>query len=382
MTADDTGLSRSATEPERHRHGRASLRRLVFTGGNEFQRELRRRVDEYFRQTGRSRRDSNQQYFKAAVILLVFISSYLLLVFLAEKWWQALPLAVLLGLATTGIGFNLMHDGGHGAFSRYRFINRLMARSLDMIGGSSYLWHWKHGVIHHSNPNITGHDTDISLGKLARFTPHQPWYAHQRWQHWYIWPLYGLMAIKWHLYDDFRALLTGRIGAQKIPRPRNKDLAILVGCKAVFFSLAFGIPLLLHPLAMVVLYYGVFTVVLGVALSVVFQLAHCVEEADFPMPVQNSEKVETAWAVHQVRTTVNFCRDNRVLTWLLGGLNYQVEHHLFPSVCHSNYPAISVLVKETCLDFGIAYNEHRSFWSGMRSHFRWMRSMGSPVSAG
>ena len=383
--ANQTGQLRSSTVRERERENPAfntSAHRLIFTGGNEFQVELRRRIDEYFRQTGRRRRDSILLYIKAAAYLIACAAFYLLLVFLAEMWWQAMPLAVLLGAATAGIGFNLMHDGGHGAFSSYRLINRMMARSLDLIGGSSYFWYWKHGVFHHTYANITGRDTDVALGKLARLTPHQPHYAHQRWQQWYIWTLYGVMAIKWHFYDDFRDLLTGGIGTQRIPRPRGRELAIFIGGKTVFFSLAFGIPLLFHPWWIVALYYGVFTLVLGMLLSVVFQLAHCVEEAAFPMPVEGTWTVENAWAVHQVQTTVDFCRDNRVVTWLLGGLNYQIEHHLFPRICHSHYPAISVLVKETCRDFGIRYNEHHSFRDGILSHFRWLRRMGMPETIG
>lgn len=371
---EEKGKHRKVTSP--------SIDRLTFLGDNAFQAELRRRVNEYFRQTGTARRDSRQLYLKAGIILLAFVSGYSSLVFLAETWWQAVPLSVLLGLITVGIGFNLMHDGGHEAFSRHRFINKLMACSLDIVGGSSYFWHWKHRVIHHTYSNVTGHDTDIALGALARFTPHQPRYRHQRWQHWYVWPLYGVMAIKWHFYDDFRTLLMGRIGPHRIPRPRNWDLAVFIGCKLAFFSLAFGIPLLIHSFWTVVLCYGVFAIVLGMVLSVVFQLAHCVEDADFPMPAEGTTSIENAWAVHQVQTTVDFCRHNRVVTWLLGGLNFQIEHHLFPRVCHSNYPAISSLVKATCRDYGIRYKEHRSFWSGMLSHYRWMRKMGEPALQG
>jgi linoleoyl-CoA desaturase len=150
----------------------------------------------------------------------------------------------------------------------------------------------------------------------------------------------------------------------------------------IFFSLALAIPLLFHPWWMVALYYGLATLVLGMVLSVVFQLAHCVEEADFPMPAKNTGRIENAWAVHQVQTTVDFCRGNPVVAWLLGGLNFQIEHHLFPSICHTNYPAISALAKETCRDFGISYNEHPSFLAGMLSHFRWLRRMGMPETIG
>jgi linoleoyl-CoA desaturase len=380
MTDFTRSRSRSATS----RSGltsAASKRRLAYSGGSEFQLTLRNRVDEYFREPGRRRRDKLQWYLKAASILLVFAVSYGLLVFVASSWWQTAGLTVVLALATVGIGFNIMHDGGHAAVSRHRGVNRLMAHSLDLVGGSSYLWHWKHGVLHHNYSNITGHDTDIALGVLARFTPHQPRYAHQRWQHWYIWLLYGLMAIKWHFLDDFRTLLTGRIGPHRIPRPRGADLAWLVTCKLGFVTMAFVIPLLLHPVGVVAVVYVLFAVVVGLALSVVFQMAHCVEEAAFPAVAAGAQSVENAWAVHQVQTTVNFCGGNKAVTWLLGGLNYQIEHHLFPDISHCNYPGISALVKDTCREFGIAYGEHASFWSGVRSHVRWLRRMGAPAAA-
>jgi linoleoyl-CoA desaturase len=170
-----------------------------------------------------------------------------LLVFAVSVWWQALLLAVLLGLTMAGIGFNVQHDAGHHGYSNHPWVNKLMSLTLDMIGGSSYLWHWKHGVFHHTYVNITGHDTDIDLGALGRLTPYQRRLPFHRWQHLYLWPLYGLMAIKWHLYDDFHDTITGQIRGHRVPRPRGWDLATFLGGKAVFFTLAFGVPLLLHP---------------------------------------------------------------------------------------------------------------------------------------
>jgi linoleoyl-CoA desaturase len=192
------------------------------------------------------------------------------------------------------------------------------------------------------------------------------------------WPLYGLIAIKWHLHDDFRDILTGRIGGHRFPRPRGRDLVIFLTGKGIFFTLAFGIPLLLHSVGSVLLYYAIAALVLGMALSVVFQLAHCVEQAAFPLPQAETGRIENSWAIHQVETTVDFARRNRVVTWLLGGLNFQVEHHLFPRVCHVNYPAISKFVEETCRKFGVRYLEHESFGAGVAAHFRWLRRMGNP----
>jgi linoleoyl-CoA desaturase len=358
-----------------------AVRGVKFASDDGFQTEVRRRVDEYFRRTGKRQRDCPQMYLKTAILLACFAACYVLLVFVAQTWWQALPLAILLGLATAGIGFNVQHDASHKGYSNRPWVNKLMSLTLDMIGGSSYLWHWKHGVYHHTYVNITGHDTDIDLGPLGRLTPYQRRLPFHRWQHLYLWPLYGLMAIKWHLLDDFRDAIRGRVGNHRVPRPRGWDLATFLAGKAVFLTLAFGIPLLLHPVWVVVLFYGVAALVVGIVLSVVFQLAHCVEEAEFPLPRPDTGRIENAWAVHQVETTVDFARKSRVVAWLLGGLNFQIEHHLFPRICHVNYPAISRVVEETCREFGVRYAEHASVRAGLASHFRWLRRMGSAAGA-
>ena len=353
---------------------------LKFAHGNAFQLELRRRVEEYFRTTGRRPRDCWPMYVKTAILLGGFTVVYTLLVFVDQTWWQGLLLAVLLGLSAAGIGFNIQHDGGHQAYSDHPWVNKLMAMTLELIGGSSHLWRWKHVVLHHTYVNITGHDTDIDLGLLARLTPHQRRLPYHRWQHLYLWPLYGLLAIKWQLLDDFRKLISGRISNQPFPDPKGRELVIFIAGKAIFFTMAFGIPLLFHSIGVVLLYYGVAGLVAGMALSVVFQVAHCVEEAEFPLPREETGRVEHAWAIHQAETTVDFARRSRVVAWLVGGLNFQIEHHLFPRLCHVNYPAISKLVEETCREFGIKYTEHRSFRAGLASHFRWLRRMGMPTT--
>jgi linoleoyl-CoA desaturase len=355
---------------------------VKFGKNNEFQAELKRRVDAYFLRTGRRRRDVPQMYLKTAILLGAFVTFYVLLVFFARTWWQAVPLAILLGLTTAGIGFNIQHDGGHQAYSEHAWVNKLMALTLDMIGGSSYFWHYQHGVYHHTYVNITHEDTDIDLGMLARLSPHHRRYWFHRWQHLYIWPLYGLFVIKWHLFDDFKNLIIGRLGNHPIPRPKGWDLVAFIVGKVVFLTLALGIPLLFHRLWVVFLFYGIAAAVLGSVLSVVFQLAHAVEDAEFPMPLESTGNMEHAWAIHQVETTVDFARGSRLAAWLLGGLNFQIEHHLLPRICHVNFPALAPIVEETCREYGIEYNQHPTFRAGLASHFRWLRRMGKADGEG
>jgi linoleoyl-CoA desaturase len=358
--------------------------KLKFTGSDRFIRELRRRVDAYFEQTGRPRRDCPEMYFKTATVLLWFFGAYFLLLFAVHTWWLIVPLAVVLGLGLAAIGFNIQHDGGHKAYSDRPWVNKIMSLTLDLMGGSSYLWDWKHNSLHHTYPNIEGHDDDINVGMLARLSPHQKWLPFHRAQGIYLWLLYGFLAIKWHLFDDFYNVAVGRIGGHKIPRPRGKDLVVFIIGKICFFSMAFGVPMLLHPWWAVLGVYALAAFMSGVTLSIVFQLAHVVEEAGFPAPQpapNGHEIMQTDWAVHQVQTTVDFARRNRVLSWFLGGLNFQIEHHLLSRICHVHYPALSKIVEEVCNEFGIRYSAHESFWSALASHARWVTQMGRPVPA-
>jgi linoleoyl-CoA desaturase len=256
--------------------------KLKFSGGDEFSIELKRRIDEHLRNEGRKKRDCWQMYLKTAIILAGFAVSYFLLVFVAQDNWQALPMAILLGLSAAGIGCNVQHDGGHKAYSDQNWINKLMAITLDLIGASSYIWHWKHIVIHHTYVNIAGIDKDIDLGMLARLTPHQKKLVFHRWQHIYLWLLYGLLVIKWQFIDDFRYVITGKIGEHQFPRPKGWELVMFAAGKMLFFTWAFWIPLQYHPVEVVIFYYWLVALVMGLMLSMIFQLAHCVEEAQFP----------------------------------------------------------------------------------------------------
>jgi linoleoyl-CoA desaturase len=314
-------------------------------------------------------------YAKTAVLVLWLVGSYLLLVFAADRAWQATLLSLSLGLAAAGIGMNVMHDGSHGAYSPDRRWNRVMAFTLDLLGGSSYVWRRKHNVLHHTWPNVVGVDDDIDAGFLARLAPAQPRRTFHRFQQLYMWPLYGLLAVKWHFFDDFVAVATGRLGGRRLPRLQQGDVFTFVAGKLAFFTWALGLPLLLHPIGTVALVYLLSASVVGLTLSVVFQLAHCVPEAITP-PGRS-----VSWAVHQVETSVDFSRGNRLLGWYLGGLNFQIEHHLFPQVCHVHYAGIAPLVEATCREFGVSYRTKPTFRAALGAHYRLLERLGRADAA-
>jgi len=386
------GLAASALHPDSHaqietlgntRRGETANpvgdgARLKFARDSGFHREIKRRVGDYFRKSGLSPRDSSRMYRKTAVLLVWFAASYACLVFAATTWWQGALCSVSLALATAGVGFGIQHDANHGAYSSHGVVNRLMGMTLDMLGASSYLWRFKHNLSHHTYTNVAGADDDIDIGPLGRLSPAQPHRSLHRLQHFYLWLLYGLLLHKWHLVYDFKNVARARIADNRFPRPRGWSLAELIGGKLLFFGWAMLLPALYHPWWIVLLYYAGTAFVIGVVLSVVFQLAHCVEEADFPERLPETDRLSEGWAVHQVQTTVDFARANRFLTWYLGGLNFQIEHHLFPRVCHVHYPRIADIVQTASAEFGVRYTAHEGLFRAVSSHWRWLRRMGRP----
>jgi linoleoyl-CoA desaturase len=245
--------------------------------------------------------------------------------------------------------------------------------SLDLVGGSSYIWRWKHNLFHHSYPNIAGADEDIDLVPFAHLAPEQPRYAVHRFQHLYVWVLYCLLPLQWHFVSDFRNLIRGTIGGHSFSRPRGGELFLLLGGKIVFFGLAFVLPALFHSWWAIALCYGLTAAVLGLTLSIVFQLAHCVEEASFTQPIAGTSRMQNSWMVHQIESSVDFGRSNKLLTWYLGGLNFQIEHHLFPTICHFHYPALSPIVEGVCGEFDVRYFAHVRAYDAVVSHYRFLK---------
>lgn len=347
-----------------------------FANDSGFHADLRRRVSAFFQERGVSESGNWRLWLKTATILGWFAASYLLLVFVELNWWQGGLLAVSLGMAVAGIGFAIQHDANHGSYAKSKAANRTMSLTLDLLGASSHVWRWKHNVFHHTYTNIDGSDSDLDIGAMGRLSPHQKRRWFHRFQHIYLWGLYGLIGPKWQFIDDFQNVAAAKIGKHKFPRGTRGPLTEMFVAKVFFVAWAFVLPSFFHPIWVVVLFYVISSLVSGIVLSVVFQLAHCVENAEFPEASDGAKRMPDCWAVHQVRTTVDFAQGNPFLTWYLGGLNYQVEHHLFPRVSHIHYPSIAPIVEQTCRDHGVPYSVNRGFLQAVGSHFRWLRRMG------
>jgi len=350
--------------------------KLSFEKGGDFILETRREVELYLASRRIRVRARLQLYAKTVVAFTVWAASWAVLIVVRPG--IAFGLVALGGLVvgTVLIGFCVQHDANHGAYFRARRLNHLMGWTADaMLGFSSYAWRVKHNVAHHTYTNVDGYDDDIDQTPFLRLAPAQapkPWY---RLQFVYVWPLYTIMVLRMQIGGDVAAFVRGRIGRSTVRLPRRWDALGVVAGKAIFVGWAVVVPLLVYPWWIVLAGYAGFTMAVSIVAATTFQLAHSVEDADTLTP----EEVASAsreWAVHQVETTVDFAPHNRILTWLLGGLNYQIEHHLYPRVQHTHYAHIAAIVQRNCARHGVRYTAQPSLRAALRAHTRHLRSMG------
>jgi linoleoyl-CoA desaturase len=344
-----------------------------------FQR-LREVTDAYFQETGRRRTGDHRLYLKTSVLWTTLVALYVLLVFFTpSSAWVSVPLCMLLGINVAAIGFNVMHDGAHGSYSRRNWVNQTMGFSLNMLGGNMWLWKQKHNVNHHTFTNVEGVDDDIDIRPWLRVHPGQPRHWFHRFQHIYALLLYGLTYFFWIYYQDLQKYFRGRVTqTSPLPKMHLTEHLIFWASKVVYVSIFVVLPMFFAGVVHTLVGYAIMVFVTGVFIAVVFQLAHVVEHSDFVMPTSLPEgRLQAEWAVHQVSTTANFATSNRLWNWLFGGLNFQIEHHLFPRISHVHYPALSERLKKVCAEFGVPYREFPSLRSAVLSHLAYLRQVGA-----
>jgi len=340
----------------------------------EFLKTLRQRVDAYFRESGKSRHANGAMIFKTVFIFAGMGGSYAALLTefygLTPLWW------ITLGFFTAMCGLNVGHDAIHGSYSSSKTVNRWLSYSFNLIGANAYLWDIAHNVVHHSYTNIPDHDEDLEGGVVLRLCPSQPKKPQHRFQHLYAFFLYGLASLMWVFHKDFYKFYKGQIGPKAFTPPAIEHFKLFF-FKALHIGLYLGVPLFVlnQPIWLIVLGFVLMHYVEGFFMAIIFMLAHVVEGTSFPEPSEQGS-VENSWAVHQLYTTADFARKNGLLTFLAGGLNFQVEHHLFPNICHIHYPALSEIVKETAEEFGHPYLDNPSFFGAIASHYRFLKKTG------
>lgn len=346
---------------------------------SEFFATLRKRVDAYFTENNISKSGNAAMGIKSAVLLLSYVVPFILLLALQPSLGISLLLWFVMGLCLAGIGMSVMHDANHGAYAKSKTINYLMGHSVNLVGGSAFNWKLQHNILHHTYTNVVDMDEDIEDRVMLRFSPHTKVKFYHRLQWLYAFGFYGLLTLYWVILKDFVQYFGFiKSGVNANSKAENRVVfAKIAVLKVLYFfamlvapTLFFGIPFLEVLAGFLLMHF-----VGGVILSTVFQLAHTVEGTSHPVP-NNQGTIENCWAIHQLNTTANFSRHNKLLSWYVGGLNFQIEHHLFPRICHVHYPAIANIVRDTAEEFGIPYLENKTFFKAVRSHVATLHRFG------
>ncbi|MBS1647185.1 MAG: acyl-CoA desaturase [Bacteroidetes bacterium] len=342
---------------------------------------LRQRVDAYFKSNKLSKQGNTGMVLKTVAMFSLYLVPYFLIIlggFQSELFlWF---LAAVMGIGMSGIGLSVMHDANHGSYSKYHWVNVFLSYSICLVGGLPINWQVQHNVLHHTYTNVHNHDGDLDGPSFLRFSPHQPHKKVHRFQFLYAWFFYGFITMAWSTSKDFIQLTQFRkMGLLKTQNKKfGKQLTLLIGTKILYYTYLVIIPMLVLDVAWWKILLGLFTMhyIAGMLLATIFQSAHVIEEASFPLPNEKTGNIENDWAVHQLYTTANFAQKSRLFSWFIGGLNFQVEHHLFPNICHVHYKKIAKIVEETAKEFNFPYYTQPTFVSALWSHSKLLWKLG------
>ncbi|MCG7857465.1 fatty acid desaturase family protein [Flavihumibacter sp.] len=344
---------------------------------NSFFNSLKVNVDNYFKENNIPKTGNASLYIKTLVLIPSAVLIYLALVlFPTLPVFVLITLCILLGAILASIGFNVMHDACHGCYSSKKWVNDLLGLSLNGLGGNAFIWKFKHNILHHTYTNVDGMDDDIAKSPLMRQCRTQKWVPAHRFQHIYVLGVYAISSFAWVFMMDFNKYLKQRVINTPLQKMSVADHIVFWVSKLLYAIFYIAIPVSVYGWGAWAIGFATMHVFLGLTLALVFQLAHVVEHAEFEMVSGEHTQIENAWAEHQVRSTANFAPRNRFINWYVGGLNYQVEHHLFPRISHVHYQAISPIVEKTCKEYGLPYNSYPTMTESLMSHFRMMKALG------
>lgn len=353
--------------------------RFVPREKSEFFATLQKRVNSYFKDNDISRNANSEMVIKTIVLLSSFFVPLLILTLFPLKAWAVITVFVVMGFAKAGIGMSVMHDANHGAYSKNKKVNDWLGYSLNLMGGMVFNWKLQHNVLHHTYTNVHGLDDDIEEKLVLRFSPHSEARKFHRFQFLYVFFFYSILTLYWVVAKDIIQYYKYRNNgvSRAAEKERKANFWSMISLKIIYMIYMLVLPLVFqgYSLGLILTGFLIMHAIAGLVLGLVFQLAHSVEEAEFPLPNEHNV-IENEWAIHQMNTTVNFARENKLISWYVGGLNYQVEHHLFPNICHVHYPQVSKIVEETAAEFDVPYLCADSLKGAVGSHIRMLKKFG------
>lgn len=343
--------------------------------GQLFYSSLKKSVDQYFTGNGLKKTGNWKLYSKALVLIPLSILLYVFLITGSYHVYTGLALSFVLGLALVSIAFNVMHDACHGSYSRKKWVNELLGLTMNALGSNAFIWKIKHNVVHHTYTNVDGIDDDIIKMPVLRLCPTQEWKPMHRYQFVYMFFVYSISTILWVFLTDMLKYFSKKIVVTDM-KITWKEHTIFWVSKLLYVVFYCALPIILVGWQYWLTGYLIVNCTMGLTLALVFQLAHVVEKTEFEKADEKPKLIDSEWAVHEVKTTANFAPGNKIVSWFVGGLNYQIEHHLFPKVSHVHYPAISHIVREHCEKFGLPYHSYNTMTGAVSSHVRLMKQFG------
>jgi linoleoyl-CoA desaturase len=358
-----------------------SLKNITFSKSHnvDFYKTLQQRVREYFKENNISRYANTKMVIKTIFMILLYVVPFVLILTFLTNPLLIFLMWVLMGFGMSGIGLSIMHDANHGAYSKNNFVNKLLGNLIKFLGGSDVNWRIQHNVLHHTYTNVTGMDEDIDPGKVMRFSPHAERLKMHKYQHVYAWFFYGLMTLMWCTVKDYKQ--ASRYRKMDLMKTQNttygKLLTDIIISKILYFGIFLVLPLIFSPLPWwgTLLSFLLMHFIAGLILAMIFQPAHVIPSSNYPMP-DESGNIEADWAVSQLYNTANFAPGAKLFSWYVGGLNYQVEHHLFPNICHIHYDKLSKIVKDTTEEFNLPYFSQKTWWSALVEHTKMLKDLG------
>lgn len=330
-----------------------------------FHKELRERVNQYFSSNGLPKSAPRIVWFKITIMLSLYVVPFVLaMTIFADSPLGYCLMFLVMGVGMAGIGMNVAHDANHGSVSTNRTVNRFLGSTLYFIGVDKAIWKQEHNVEHHTFTNIEGMDSDISVPSILRFSPHQKLLKIHRVQHIYSWFLYALITLRWATIGDFARHLKNH---REKPSPTFwQGIFKLAGWKLFYHAIHWILPVVLLGVSLGTAIISVLLLhlVASTLMGIVFQTAHVMPDSTFPTP-DDSNQIDNHWAIHQMETTCNYALNSKIFSWFVGGLNYQIEHHLFPNISHFHYPQLSRIVRETAREHGVVYRTYRTFFDAL-----------------
>jgi linoleoyl-CoA desaturase len=348
----------------------------------QFYITLKQRVADYFKTSNVARHGNMSMVFKTIFMISLYVVPYLLMLMYFENPLLIVLMWVLMGFGMAGIGLSIMHDANHGAYSKNQTVNKVLSYIITLVGGHDVNWRIQHNVLHHTYTNVTGLDEDLNPGSTLRFCPHEPRLPAHKYQHFYAWFLYGMMTLLWSTTKDFKQLF--RYRKLELLETQNvnfvSSLMILIVSKILYYIVVLILPIMYcangnFPILGTIGSYLLMHFICGVILGAIFQPAHIVPTSDFPLP-DASGNIDADWAVSQLCNTSNFAPGARLFSWYVGGLNYQVEHHLFPNICHVHYRKISAIVEATAKEYNLPYYSLKTWGNAISLHNKMLYNLG------